>query len=240
MTTSPRLAARSVTVAVSSRTLLREVSLEVFPSEIVGVFGPSGAGKTTLFRVLVGEVAPSAGNVVLSGLDVTAMPLFERARLGLGYLPQTPSVLADLTVRKNLAVFEALTRRVRPSVARDGLKVANEVGLSGLLDATASRLSGGERRRLELGRALIASPSVLICDEPFAAVDPLGASHVGSLLRALADAGAAVLVADHHLETALGICDRAVLLLEGEVALSASPEVFREHPLVCSRYAAGV
>jgi lipopolysaccharide export system ATP-binding protein len=229
-----------VTVTASSRTLLREVSLEVSPSEIVGVFGPSGAGKTTLFRVLVGEVAPSAGNVVLSGLDVTAMPLFQRARLGLGYLPQTPSVLADLTVRENLAVFEALTRRVRPSVARDGLEVARDVGLSDLLGATAKRLSGGERRRLELARALIASPSVLICDEPFAAVDPRGASHVGSLLRALADAGAAVLVADHHLETALGICDRAVLLLEGEVALSASPEVFRTHPLVCSRYAAGV
>jgi lipopolysaccharide export system ATP-binding protein len=234
----PRLSAASVTVRASGRTLLRAASVDVAPGEVVGVFGPSGAGKTTLFRVLVGELAPDEGSVSLDGIDVTRMPLHERARRGLGYLPQTPSVLVDLTVRQNLAVFEAFARRARPSSARSALDVAHELDLAPLLDAAAARLSGGERRRLELARALIGGPSVLVCDEPFAAVDPIGAARVGDRLRALADAGASVLVADHHLDTALRSCDRALLLLEGEVALSAAPRSFREHPLVRARYSA--
>ncbi|MRG92273.1 ATP-binding cassette domain-containing protein [Polyangium spumosum] len=232
------LLATSLTVRLSGRTLLHRVTFEARPGEVLAVFGPSGAGKTTLFRVLVGELAPIEGIVLLSGDDITRLPLFERARRGLGYVPQTPSVLPDLSVRDNLAVFERLTRRARPPGSPDALSIARDLGLEPLLDTQAARLSGGERRRLEITRALSAAPRVLVCDEPFAAVDPLGALHVADRLRALADAGATVLVSDHHVDAALRLCDRALLLLDGEVALEASPEDFRAHPLVRSRYAA--
>ncbi|MDI1484175.1 ATP-binding cassette domain-containing protein [Polyangium sp. y55x31] len=232
------LLASSLTVRLSGRTLLHRASLEARPGEVVAVFGPSGAGKTTLFRVLVGELSPLEGKVVLAGEDVTRLPLYERARRGLGYVPQTPSVLPDLSVRDNLAVFEGLTRRARPHGAPDVITIARDLGLDSLLDMQAARLSGGERRRLEITRALTAAPRVLVCDEPFAAVDPLGATRVAERLRALADAGAAVLVSDHHVDAALRLCDRAVLLLDGEIALEASPEGFRAHPLVLSRYSA--
>ncbi|WP_282424575.1 ATP-binding cassette domain-containing protein [Polyangium sp. 15x6] len=232
------LLASSLTVRLSGRTLLHHASLEARPGEVLAVFGPSGAGKTTLFRVLVGELVPLEGKVVLAGEDVTRLPLYERARRGLGYVPQTPSVLPDLSVRDNLAVFERLTRRARSLGAPDALTIARDLGLDGLLDMQAARLSGGERRRLEITRALTAAPRVLVCDEPFAAVDPLGATRVAERLRALADAGAAVLVSDHHVDAALRLCDRAVLLLDGEIALEASPEGFRAHPLVHSRYSA--
>ncbi len=232
------IAASSLTVRIEGRTLLHGASLDARPGEVIGVFGPSGAGKTTLFRVLVGELSPAEGKVLLGGEDVTRLPLFERARRGLGYVPQTPSVLPDLSVHDNLAVFERLTRRSRPAGSPDAWTIARELGLEALLDARAARLSGGERRRLEITRALVAAPRVLICDEPFAAVDPLGAGQVAERLRALANAGAVVLVSDHHVEAALRLCDRAVLLLDGEIALEASPEGFRTHPLVLSRYAA--
>jgi len=232
------LLATALTVRLSGRTLLHRATLEARPGEVLSVFGPSGAGKTTLFRVLVGELPPAEGKVLLAGEDVTRLPLHERARRGLGYVPQTPSVLPDLSVRDNLAVFERLTRRARPSGSPDALSIARDLGLEALLDTQAARLSGGERRRLEITRALSAAPRVLVCDEPFAAVDPLGAAQVGDHLRALADAGAVVLVSDHHVDAALRLCDRAVLLLDGEIALEAPPEGFRAHPLVKSRYAA--
>jgi lipopolysaccharide export system ATP-binding protein len=238
MTSAALLGAFGLAVRVSGKTLLGGVSLEVLGGQVVGVFGPSGAGKTTLFRVLAGEIAPAEGRVHMAGRDVTRLPLWERARCGLGYLPQTPSVLPDLSVRQNLAVFDELARAWREGERASAFDIAKDLGLEPLFEARAARLSGGERRRLELARALSASPRVLVCDEPFAAVDPLGAARVGDRLRALADAGASVLVADHHVEAALRLCDRALLLLEGEIVLDDTPARFRDHPLVRERYAA--
>jgi lipopolysaccharide export system ATP-binding protein len=238
MTAAALLGAFSLAVRASGKTLLGGVSLEVFGGQVVGVFGPSGAGKTTLFRALAGEIAPAEGRVHMAGCDVTRLPLWARARRGLGYLPQTPSVLPDLSVRQNLAVFDELARAFREGEGASALDIAKDLGLEPLLEARAARLSGGERRRLELARALCASPRVLVCDEPFAAVDPLGAARVGDRLRALADTGASVLVADHHVEAALRLCDRALLLLEGEIVLDDAPARFRDHPLVRERYAA--
>jgi lipopolysaccharide export system ATP-binding protein len=233
------LVADGIEVRLGGAAVLRGVNLAVAAGEVLGVFGPSGAGKSTLFRALAGEERLAAGRVVLVGADVTARPLWERARRGLGYVPQTPSVLLDLTVAENLTVFQQLSprRADRAVAARAAAQLLEELGLAGRAGVRAGALSGGERRRLELARALSAEPRVLLCDEPFAAIDPHGAERAGARIRALADAGAAVLLADHHVAEALRLCDRAALLLGGEIALVAAPADFCRDPLVQQHYA---
>lgn len=230
------------------KAILRGVELDASAGEVVGVLGPSGAGKSTLFRVLVGELPPDEGRVLLgqpevppqegrlpeghTKSDVTRWPLWQRARAGVGYVPQGPSVLWDLTVRENLVAY----RRIARLPPGDPHAEAARVGLETRLDVRAGELSGGERRRLELSRAITRSPRVLVCDEPFAGVDPAGAAHLGSLLSELAKAGAAVLLADHHVAEALRVCTRAVLLLDGAIAASAPAASFPDDPLVRGRY----
>ena len=231
-TSPPGLQAVGISVDLGGAPVLRDVTIAAAPGEVLGIFGPSGAGKSTLFRALAGEQPLRAGRVLLEGHDVTALPLWARARRGLGYLPQTPSVLWDLTVAENLAVFRSVASLPGP----DPSALAAELGLEARLDVRAGSLSGGERRRLELGRALSAAPRALLCDEPFAAIDPLGAVRVASRLRALAAAGAAVIIADHHVAEALGLCHRAALLLEGEIAMVAEPAAFSADPLVRKHY----
>jgi lipopolysaccharide export system ATP-binding protein len=226
------LAARGLRVLRGGRAILRGVELETRTGEVVGVLGPSGAGKSTLFRALVGESPPDEGTVTLRGVDVTRWPLWRRARAGVGYVPQGPSVLWELTVRENLDAF----RRVAGLAAEDTRRVAERVGLGDCFHVRAGELSGGERRRLELARALTRTPDVLVCDEPFAGVDPAGAERLGGLLADLAAKGATVLLADHHVSEALRVCTRAVLLLDGVVAASASAAEFADLPLVRGRY----
>lgn len=233
----PLLVAASISVQLGGTKVLHQVSLELRAGEVLGVFGPSGAGKSTLFRALAGEQRPSSGKVWLEGEDVTRRPLFQRARRGLGYLPQTPSVLWDLSVADNLEVFLALAPRALARSPAAVQALAERVGLGERLSLAASSLSGGERRRLELGRALAAEPRVLLCDEPFAAIDPHGTARVGALLAELARAGGAVIIADHHVSEALGLCHRAALLLEGELVLVATPDRFRDDPRVLEHYA---
>lgn len=229
---TPALRAAGISVDIGGAPVLRDVSIDAAPGEVLGIFGPSGAGKSTLFRALAGEQPLRSGRVFLEGHEVTSLPLWARARRGLGYLPQTPSVLWDLTVAENLAVFRSVAVALGPEPAA----LAAELGLEGRLDVRAGSLSGGERRRLELARALSAAPRALLCDEPFAAIDPLGASRVAARLRSLASAGAAVIIADHHVAEALRLCHRAALLLEGEVALVAEPAAFSANPLVRKHY----
>jgi lipopolysaccharide export system ATP-binding protein len=226
------IAARGLRVTLGDKEILRGVDVDARAGEVVGVLGPSGAGKSTLFRALAGEAPPDEGTVTLGAEDVTRWPLWRRARAGIGYVPQGPSVLWDLTVRGNLDAFRAIAGLER----QDAAVAAERVGLSARLDVRAGDLSGGERRRLELARALTRSPRVLVCDEPFAGVDPAGAAHLGDLLRAQADAGAAVFLADHHVAEALRVCTRALLLLDGRVATSAPAGVFADDPLVRGRY----
>ncbi|HKQ71576.1 MAG TPA: ABC transporter ATP-binding protein, partial [Polyangiaceae bacterium] len=199
-----------------------------------GVLGPSGAGKTTLFRALVGESPIAAGRIELDGQNISGDPLWKRARRGIGYVPQSPSVLWDLTVEQNLTTFESLTRSVEPPLGAAAW--AGSVELADRLDVRAGALSGGERRRLELARALVGRPRVLVCDEPFAGIDPAGAERLGDLLRRRADDGVAVVLADHHVSEALRVCTRAVLLVDGRIEASGPPDAFREHPLVVGRY----
>lgn len=219
-----------------AKTILRGVDVEAKRGEVVGILGPSGAGKSTLFRALVGETPIASGQVLLEGADVTREPLWARARRGLAYVPQSASVLWDLTVQENLDVYHRIVTGRRDGGAVKAL--AARVALEDRLDVRAGELSGGERRRLELARALARPPKVLVCDEPFSGVDPKQATRLADMLLDLAKQdGVAVLLADHHVEEALRVCTRAVLLLDGEVAIdSDDPASFRDHPLVVGRY----
>lgn len=251
------LFADGIVVRLSGTTVLRGLGLHLKKGEILGVFGPSGAGKSTLFRALSGEEPMEAGRVFLKGQDVSALPLWRRARKGLGYLPQTPSVLLDLSVKDNLLVFARLCARPErerererereekqgPALSREGiwarlLEWAQRLGLGDRMAVPAGMLSGGERRRLELVRALCGEPDVLLCDEPFAALDPIGTERISIVLKEAArQQGMAILLCDHHLTEALRLCDRAMLLLEGERALVAAADEFGRHELVRARYA---
>jgi lipopolysaccharide export system ATP-binding protein len=232
MTSGPALVARGLRVTRGGKVILRGVDIEARRGEVLGVLGPSGAGKSTLFQALVGEAPPDEGTVVLEGKDVTRQPLWMRARAGMGYVPQGPSVLWELTVAQNLAAF----RRIAGLPHEAPSAAAKRVGLEERLDVRAGDLSAGERRRLELARAVTRNPAVLVCDEPFAGVDPAGAEKLGLLLSDLARGGGAVVLADHHVAEALRVCTRAVLLLDGVVAATAPAEEFAEHPLVRGRY----
>lgn len=213
--------------------ILRGVSIDIGPGSVVALLGPSGAGKTSFFRVVVGEEAPHAGRVLLDGVDVTTEPLWRRARRGIGYLPQGPSVLFDLSVRDNLITYARIVGRSIDEVCA----LSERVELDRRLDVLAGELSGGERRRLELARALSARPHVLVCDEPFSGVDPAGAERLASLLRRLAnDDSMAVLLADHHVVESLAIADQVLLLVDGVVETRGSPAEFAAHPLAKGRY----
>jgi lipopolysaccharide export system ATP-binding protein len=219
-------------VARGGKEILRGVDVEARPGEVLAVLGPSGAGKSTLFRALVGELPAARGRVFLGDADVSNWPLWRRSRAGVGYIPQTPSVLWNLTVRRNLVAFHRIVH------GKDGDPVAGarRVELAERLDVPAGELSAGERRRLELARALVRPPRVLICDEPFAGVDPVGSAHIARLLKDLAGDGVAILLADHHVAEALALATRAMLLLDGAVATIGDPDSFLDHPLVRGRY----
>jgi lipopolysaccharide export system ATP-binding protein len=226
-----KLRAEGLRAVLHGAEILRGVDLEVSAGQVVGVIGPNGAGKSTLFRTLVGEIAAQAGRVWIGSREVTKLALWERARMGLGYVPQTPSVLFDLSVADNIRTFE----RIAHATPERLTERAARLHLEERLDVKASDLSGGERRRLELLRALIAQPKVLVCDEPLLGVDPALARRVLELLREHAQRGAAVLIADHRLGATLTVCDVALLLVDGRVELCAPPEEFSSHPAVVRR-----
>jgi lipopolysaccharide export system ATP-binding protein len=237
-----RLRGEGLHVVRGGKAIVRGVDLEARGGEVLAVVGPSGAGKSTLFRALVGELPAERGRVLLAGAapdaspppltDVTGWPLWKRSREGLGYVPQNPSVLWNLTVRGNLATFHRIVHGHEGDPARD----AARVDLAGRLDVQAGELSAGERRRLELARALVRPPRVLICDEPFAGVDPAGSARIAELLRDLALEGVAIVLADHHVAEALALATHALLLLDGQIAVSDTPQAFVEHPIVRGRY----
>ncbi len=233
---SPTLSARGLRVVYGERQVLRDVDLDLEAGEVLGVLGPSGAGKSTLFGALTGDGVAAKGTVSLDGRDISFLPLWERARLGIGYIPQSPSVLWDLSVEDNLVTFHRIVHGHGPASVKEE---AARVELGSRLRVKAGALSAGERRRLEFARAITRRPRVLVCDEPFAGVDPAGAAHLGQLLAELARTGVAVVLADHHVAEALRVCTRAMLLLDGAVALTAEPGVFREDPLVKERYLQG-
>lgn len=218
-------------VELGAREVLRGLSFAAAAGEVLGVLGPSGAGKSTLFRALAGEVSLRSGTIHFADQAVEHEALWQRARHGLGYIPQEPSVFWDLSVEENVALYASL-RGSHESI--EGLLA--RVNLVSQRSRRARELSGGERRRLEFLRATLGKPKIVLCDEPFAGVDPEGASRLGDLLAELARQGVAVILADHHVEEALRVCTRALLLLDGTIAVNEAPDAFRAHPLVQGRY----
>jgi lipopolysaccharide export system ATP-binding protein len=227
-----RLRGEGLHVVRGGKDILRGVDIEARSGEVLAVLGPSGAGKSTLFRALVGELPMARGRVWLDREDISEWPLWRRSRAGIGYVPQTPSVLFNLTVRGNLVAFH----RIVHGKPGDPTADAARVELAERLDVPAGELSAGERRRLELARALVRPPRVLVCDEPFAGVDPVGSAKIAKLLGELASTGVAIVLADHHVAEALALANRAMLLLDGKVAAIGDPDSFQDHPLVRGRY----
>jgi lipopolysaccharide export system ATP-binding protein len=199
------------------REVVRGVDLKVFAGEIVGLLGPNGAGKTTSFYIIVGLIPATAGTVMINGHPITRVPMYKRARMGIGYLPQEPSVFRKLSVRNNLAsIAESLplSRSQRKAKVDELLQ---ELGLEGIAGQPAYTLSGGERRRLEIARALLTEPRFLLMDEPFSGVDPISVSEVQKIVLALKEKGIGVLITDHNVRETLKIVDRAYLLHDGKV-----------------------
>jgi len=215
---------RELTKSYSGRTVVRGVSLEIASGEVVGLLGPNGAGKTTTFAMVVGLTSPDSGRVLLDGSDVTNDPMYIRARKGIGYLPQEASIFRGLTVEENLnAILETidLNRRGRRARLRELLA---ELGLTPLAKSPAYTLSGGERRRVEITRALVISPKFMLLDEPFAGIDPIAVTDIQKIIFHLKSRGIGVLITDHNVRETLRITDRAYIVHDGVIFRSGTPQ----------------
>jgi len=199
-------------------------SVEIQGGEVVGLLGPNGAGKTTIFYMIVGLYQPNGGKIYLNDEEITALPMYLRARKGIGYLPQEPSVFRKLTTEENLmAILETLplSREERKERLE---KLLNELGLTSLRKQKAFVLSGGERRRVEITRALVLSPSFILLDEPFSGIDPIAVLDIQGIIRQLKSKGIGIIITDHNVRETLGVCDRAYILNEGQILEEGSPE----------------
>jgi lipopolysaccharide export system ATP-binding protein len=219
-----QLAARSLKKRYKTRAVVQDVSLAVESGEVVGLLGPNGAGKTTCFYMIVGLVPVDAGEIHLDGQDISRMPIHQRARMGLSYLPQEASIFRKLTVAENIQAILEL-QEDDPMVIDDRLQaLLDDLSVSHLRDSPALSLSGGERRRVEIARALATRPRFILLDEPFAGVDPIAVLDIQKIIGFLKDRGIGVLITDHNVRETLGICDRAYIINEGQVLASGKPD----------------
>jgi len=220
-----------------ARDVVRDFAFVLKPGEVVGLLGPNGAGKTTCFYMVVGLVRADGGHIHLDGRDITALPMHVRARLGIGYLPQEASVFRRLSVRDNvLAVLEMRKDLDRHARLRELQLLLEDLHVAHLADSEGQSLSGGERRRVEIARALAARPAYMLLDEPFAGVDPISVADIQSIVRQLRERGIGVLITDHNVRETLGIVDRAYILNEGAVLAEGPPEVLLADPDVREVY----
>jgi lipopolysaccharide export system ATP-binding protein len=218
------LAVEGLSKRYRRREVVKGVSLDIGPGEVVGLLGPNGAGKTTIFYMIVGLVAPDEGRVTLNGQDVTRLPMHRRARMGLGYLPQEPSVFRKLTVRENILAFLEETPLSEGEREERLTRLMQEMRISGVSESAGLALSGGERRRVEIARALVMSPSYLLLDEPFAGIDPISVADLQQIILGLKGSGIGVIITDHNVRDTLKVCDRAYIISDGEILLSGNPE----------------
>jgi lipopolysaccharide export system ATP-binding protein len=231
-----RLEATGLRKAYGPRTVVKNVHLAVGAGEVVGLLGPNGAGKTTTFYMVVGLVRCDAGDIRIDGVPIQHQPIHLRSRLGLSYLPQEASIFRKLTVQENIRAvlelqYDQTGKPYRPAQVEqllDGL--LNDLSLSGLRDSPAPALSGGERRRVEIARALATQPRFILLDEPFAGVDPIAVIEIQRIISFLKSRGIGVLITDHNVRETLGICDRAYIISEGDVLAEGTPATIIENP----------
>ena len=219
-----KLTATGLTKIYGGKRVVDRINLEINPGEVVGLLGPNGAGKTTTFYMIVGLIKPNGGTISLDGEDLSRCPMYIRARKGLNYLPQEPSVFRKLTVRENImAILETLP--IEREEREERLQaLLGELGLTGLAENSAYSLSGGERRRVEITRALVTSPKYILLDEPFAGIDPLAVADIGKIIAQLKAKGIGVIISDHNVRETLSVCDRAYIVNEGKVLVEGTPE----------------
>jgi lipopolysaccharide export system ATP-binding protein len=213
-----------ITKSFKGRPVLKGVSLDVHRGEVIGLLGPNGAGKTTCFYAVVGLIRPDSGQIVLDGLEVTTLPMYRRSRLGIGYLPQEASIFRGMSVENNI---QAVLELVEPDVAaREEMleSLLEEFGITRLRHAPALSLSGGERRRVEIARALACKPNIILLDEPFAGIDPIAIGDIRELVAHLKDRGIGVLITDHNVRETFDIIDRAYIIYDGSVLMSGTPD----------------
>ena len=214
-----------------ARTVVHDVGFEVGSGEVVGLLGPNGAGKTTCFYMIVGLVAADAGQILLDDEDITALPMHQRARRGVGYLPQEPSIFRRLSVAQNvMAVLELREDLDAQGRENELLSLLEELQVAHVADQRGASLSGGERRRVEIARALAARPRFMLLDEPFAGVDPISVGDIQKIVRHLKTRNIGVLITDHNVRETLGICDRAYILSDGGVLAQGNPEELLANP----------
>ncbi|HEY8594493.1 MAG TPA: LPS export ABC transporter ATP-binding protein [Devosiaceae bacterium] len=224
------LVAHGLAKRFGKRVVVHDVSLAVKRGEAVGLLGPNGAGKTTVFTMIMGLVRPDAGEILLEGKPITHLPLFQRGRLGIGYLPQEPSIFRGMSVKDNvLAILEGHISSRRERMRRLD-ELLEEFSIAHLRNADALALSGGERRRCEIARALAADPAFMLLDEPFAGVDPIAVAEIQGLVRQLTERGIGVLITDHSVRETLGLVDRAYLIHDGRVMIQGRPETITADP----------
>jgi len=230
------LSLRKLVKIYNDRHVVNSVSMDIESSGVIGLLGPNGAGKTTTFYMTTGLIKPDGGQVFLNDEEITGYPMFMRARKGIGYLPQETSIFRKLTVKENvLAILETfqMTKARQKEIANSLL---DELGIVHLSDRKASFLSGGERRRLEITRALATNPSFILLDEPFAGIDPLAVIDIKKIIRHLKGRGIGILISDHNVRETLDVCDYAYILCDGEVIESGEPEQIAESETACRVY----
>jgi lipopolysaccharide export system ATP-binding protein len=214
------------------RAVVKDISLSLNRGEVVGLLGPNGAGKTTSFYMITGLIPADTGRIFLDGLDITAQPMFQRARMGLGYLPQETSIFRGMSVRENIMAVAELRERKRAAAENKVADLLGELHIAHLKDSPASALSGGERRRVEIARALASDPAFILLDEPFAGIDPLAISDIREVINFLKGRGLGVLITDHNVRETLGITDRALIISSGELLFEGTAEEVLANPEV--------
>lgn len=228
MSDTPVLQAAGLWKTYRKRPVLRDVSIRVKGGEVVGLLGPNGAGKTTTFSIIVGIIRPDRGDVHYNDDDITTLPMHKRARKGVTYLPQEPSVFRKLTVAENIMAILETTALTRPQRQDRLTQLLADLRISHLAANRADSLSGGERRRVEISRALVMSPAFMLLDEPFAGIDPISVVDIQDIIIQLRDQGIGILVTDHNVRETLSICDRAYILSDGSVFEEGTPQELTE------------
>lgn len=219
-----RLALKNLVKTYNGRRVVNGVDIAVNPGQVTGLLGPNGAGKTTTFYMAVGMIKPDKGQVFLDQKDITDYPMYMRARRGIGYLPQEPSIFGKLTVRQNITVILEVRSDIEANPEAKADRLMKDLGIDRLADQKASSLSGGERRRLEISRVLATDPLFILLDEPFAGIDPMAVSDIQKIITHLTELGIGVLISDHNVRETLGVCNFAYIMNQGEVIESGDSE----------------